>query len=361
MIYLDNAATTKPIPAAIEAAKRAMETDWFNPSAIYSPAIEVKRQIEEVRNLIAKEINAEPEEIIFTSGASESNMMALKGNAALTTKIEHPSINNMVVHDRIRVDKKGKLISESIKEDYWYAFASMFSIQHANNEIGTIQDVESCIKEIKQNCHDNILVHVDATQTFGVIPIDVKKMKIDMLSASAHKIGGIKGTGFLYANERAKNYINCAIHGEQENGIRGGTYNVSGILAMGEAVKAINYDKSEMIKLRDWFIVKLLTQIEDTYLVGHPTDRLPNNINVCFRGVLADALVAMLSEHEIYVSPGSACSAADAKPSHVLKAIGLPTEDLKSCVRFSLGPDTTKEELEYVIEVIKNVIKILRG
>lgn len=361
MIYLDNAATTRPIPAAIEAAKRAMETDWFNPSAIYSPAIEVKRQIEQVRELIAKEINAEPDDIIFTSGASESNTMALKGNAVVTSAMEHPSIHNLAVREFIRVDNKGKIIINSIKDNYWYAFSSMYSIQHANGEIGTIQNIREFIKEVRSNCHDNVLVHVDATQTFGVLPIDVKEMDIDMLSASAHKIGGIKGTGFLYVNGRAKNYMNCTICGEQERGIRGGTYNVPGILAMGEAVKAINYDKSEMIKLRDWFIVKLLTQTEDTYLVGHPTDRLPNNANICFRGVLADALVAILSEHEIYVSPGSACSAADVKPSHVLKAIGLPTEDLKSCVRFSIGSDTTKEDLEYVIEVVKNTIKMLRG
>lgn len=354
-VYLDNAATTKPIPEAVTAAVRAMEKDWYNPSAIYEPARKVKQQIEEVRHLVAQEIGALDNDIIFTSGASESNSIVQKMGTIITSTVEHPSINNAAIFNIIGVDKYGKFDFSDVNEEIFLK-SKFVSFQHANNEIGTIQNIPKTIREIRKLSYWKPLIHVDATQTFGVIPIDVYNLGIDMLSASAHKFGGIKGCGILYANREAQSYLRTMIYGEQERKLRGGTYNVPGILAMGEAIRQINYDKSHMIELRDKFIGSILETVPHSYLVGDPKDRLPNNINICFHGYSADVLVNLLSEREIYVSAGSACSSNNVTPSHVLKAIGIPEEDLRSCIRFSLGNDTTIDRIEYVVRNLREIV-----
>lgn len=357
-VYLDNAATTKPIPEAVEAARKAMEENWYNPSAIYEPARKVREQIEEVRHLVAQEIGALDDDIIFTSGASESNSVVLKIGRIITSTIEHPSINNAATLKAIGVDEYGKFDFGSVNEELFLK-SKIVSMQHANNEIGTIQKLTNSIKEVRKLCYGNPLIHIDATQTFGVIPIDVYGLGIDMLSASAHKIGGIKGCGFLYANKEARSYLRPMIYGEQENKLRGGTYNVPGIMAMGEAVRRINYDKSQIIQHRDKFIDLMLRSIPHSYLVGDPIERLPNNINICFHGYSADVLAELLGERKIYVSIGSACSAFNTEPSHVLKAIGIREDDTNSCLRFSIGSDFTYEQMEYVVNSLKEIIRMI--
>lgn len=379
MIYLDAAATAKyknVDDIVVNTITTAMRDSWMNPSSLY--ATNIKEKINKCRINIADFIGAKPEEIIFTSGASESNNMAIRGwvdaniNLAyllnvITTPIEHKSVlealDNRALcarHFYCDVDKYGRVDCESLEEllSKNPPHSTLITIGMANNEIGTIQDVKK-IAEIVHKYND--VLHVDATQAFGHIPINVKELDIDMMSASGHKISPVlRGIGFLYK----KNCINIhpLIYGAQEDGLRGGTENTYGILGLNKALEHCNVDEdiiSELTNKRDYLIDNLILKFGCT-LNGHDIDRLPNNVNVTFpQNISADSLLYMLDISEIRVSAGSACNAQSYEPSHVLKAIGLTNEKAMQTVRFTLPEDITYQDIDNAVDEICKVIKIL--
>ena len=373
-IYLDSASTSKPIDSILEIMKFHLENDWYNPSSLYSAGVKVKEKIELVRESIAELINANSDEIYFTSGASESNNWVIRGfaeanifndAAIITTPIEHKSIlnalNNPALHCDIhccRVDSHGFVDMKSLKYllELTKGKKVLVSIIAANNEIGTMQSLYQ-ISELVHK-YDTIL-HTDATQALKYIPFNVKEIRIDLLSSSAQKLGGLKGTGFLYKKEGIK--LNPLIYGEQENQMRGGTENTLGILALGEAIKhTLNYFTNEkLFELRDYFIDKLEKEF-GCKLNGDLLSRLPNNINVTFpQNITGEALVYLLDTAGIRISSGSACNSHSNEPSYVLKAIGLTDEEASRTVRFTLTEDLTKEDIDKVIYEIDKAIKIL--
>jgi cysteine desulfurase len=370
--YLDTAATTKPLNAVLDAIKPYVTDKFYNPSALYGKAVEVKKDIEVVRENVAKLINADSNEIYFTSGATESNNWIIRGfddanyyneSVIITTPIEHKSIidavNNPVLQSDIhfcKVDSEGivdinslKALLEQNKEK-----KILVSVIMANNEIGTVQNIQKISKLVHSY---NGILHTDATQALKYISIDVKEMGIDMLSASAQKLGGLKGTGFLYK----RNDINLSplIYGEQENRNRGGTENVIGIIALGEAIKHIDYESYyNLIYLRNHFIFEL-GKLGCT-VNGSVHYRLPNNINVTFlQDVSAENMVYVLDMCGIYVSTGSACSANSTEISHVLEAIGLSKEDAMKTIRITLPDDITMEDIDKVVCNITKQIVLL--
>lgn len=378
-LYLDNAATTKPVDGIAEKLMTYITDYYHNPSATYSDAQKVREDIEEVRCLVANEIGADPSEIYFTSGAAEANNWAIQGFAKynailfeiglLKSNIEHSSMNNYGIESNYNkscgayASKDGKISKEiilfnleHILNSYW----NLVSIIFANNEIGTIQN----IKEISDVVHEhNGTFHTDATQAFGHIPINVKEMGIDMMSASAQKIGGLKGTGFLYV----KNDINIAplIYGSQEKGMRGGTENVLGIISLGEAIKNIDYSQNEaQTKWRDDIIAGL--EELGCKLNGHRTDRLPNNISVILPyEISSQAFVLTLDAAGIQISGGSACNQLTGESSHVLAAIGLTDKEIGSTVRITLPDMRTLEDkpknlTDRILTEFKKAIELLR-
>lgn len=378
-IYLDNAATTKPKKEVIDAIMPYLTDMWYNPSSLYSLSTNIKKKIEESRETIANFINANNDEIYFTSGASESNNWAIKGwnecnddNCIVTSFMEHKSVKDCVnaiwqIKPNIGViycdnDKYGMLDLNDLDEclDIAEPNPTLVSICIANNEIGTVQHIKMISDLVHK--YDGVL-HVDATQAFGHIPIDVKELGIDMLSASGHKIGALKGSGFLYI----KNGINIKplIYGSQENGMRGGTENVIGIIALGEAVKHINFGDNyeyieDIIDKRNYFICSLESKF-GCRLNGHDTYRLPNNINVTFpQNITGEALLYTLDLSDVQVSVGSACNSHSVEPSYVLKAIGLSDDEAMRTVRFTLSEDITYEDIDKVIDEINKTIKIIK-
>lgn len=367
MIYLDNAATTKPKQEVIDAINQCLLYDWGNPSSIYQLGMDAKKIVEDSRVMIAKLIGAKPSEIIFTSGACESNSLAICGYLNLhntrfiTSAIEHKSITNITdaYVDRtiiIPVDKKGFLNKTKLEE--MLAVCSyentLVSIQFANNEVGTIQDIKHISNIVHK--HKGVL-HTDATQIVPYRKIDVKELGIDMMSFSGQKLGAPKGIGVLYVKEGIK--LNPIIYGSQENSLRGGTENVPYIAGLKAAIDNLVYPTSE---LRDYFVDRTLSEITDCYLVGCELgdNRLNNNASICFKGVDSETLLTMLNQKDIYVSSGSACNNFSKKSSHVLEALGLPKKDLNSVIRFTFGEDNTKEEIDFVINELKHIVLSLR-
>ena len=380
MIYLDTASTSeyKDIDDIIvDTMVNAMKTQWQNPSSLY--AANVKDEISKCRSKIAKFVNAKPYEIYFTSGASESNNWAIRGWVdqmlfdstkianVITTPIEHKSIleavKNPVLGAVVRycdVDEYGCVDLDSLERLMMYRKDEpiLVSVCMGNNEIGTIQD----IKKIADLVHKyNGVLHVDATQTFGHIPINVEELGIDMMSASGHKISPVlKGIGFLYK----RNGINIQplIYGNQEGGLRGGTENSFAIMGLGKAIDYCDISSGkidEMCRKRDYFIGLLETWF-DCKLNGHSDNRLPNNINVTFpQNIAGESLLLTLSLSDICISTGSACNSKLIEPSHVLKAIGLSDEDAMKTVRFSLSEKTTYEDLHKVVEEIQKTLKLI--
>lgn len=365
MIYLDNAATTKPKREVIDAINKCLVDDWGNPSSLYKFGIRAKDIIDECRRRVAKLIGTKPSEIIFTSGACESNSHAICGylkshNAHLiTTNIEHKSIMNIAedYKDRttiIPVDKNGfvdvEVLENILKE--LDDINTLVSIQWANNEIGTIQNME----EISTIVHRyNGVLHTDATQIIPDRKIDV--IGIDMMSFSGQKLGATKGIGVLYVKNGIE--ISPIIYGSQEKSRRGGTENVPYIAGLGEAIKHLEYPTSEN---RDYFVERILSEIDDCYLVGckyYDNNRLKNNASICFKDVESESVLLMLDQRDICVSSGSACNSASLKPSYVLEAIGLPKDEINSVVRFTFG-ENTREEIDIAIEEVKKAINLLR-
>lgn len=387
-LYLDSAATAKPNKEVLETVMPYLTDEFYNPSSIYSDGVRVRRAIDNARESIAGFINADTDEIFFTSGSSESNCWAIQGyllagvmdistTSIVTTKIEHKSIMECVdAMERfgnatyycdvtyLDVDKNGFVNMEQLESvfkdreepNYYDIFVS---IQLANNEVGTIQDIKAVSDVIHK--YGGIL-HVDATQAFGQIPIDVKAMGIDMLSASAHKLeGGFKGVGLLYKKKNIE--LQPIIYGSQNDRQRGGTENVAGIVGFAKAVELASEEMEDKLALsvkRDYFINELTRN--GCKLNGASVHRLPNNINVMLpEGIGSEELLYMLDLDDIQCSAGSACNSHSKKPSYVLKAIGLTDEQAARSVRFTISSDITYEAIDYVVEKIVKIMKIIRN
>lgn len=356
MIYLDHAATTPLCEAAKKSIFEHID-DFGNPSSSHELGRKARVLIEDARERIAKCINAEPDEIYFTSGGSEANTWALSQYNTLATNIEHHSINT---DSRFPVDKRGIIQIEPYKHiSSW--LTDLISCMYVNNELGTIQP----IKEIEEIAHDKkIWFHTDAVQAVGHIPIDVKDINCDMLSASGHKFGSPKGIGFLYIKKDGPTLDPLIYGGKQEFGIRGGTENVLGIISMAAALEdAVEHmeERNAHIKyLRDKILDKLL-QIPGSALNGSLENRVPGNINIRFSGVSGARLVALCSLYGIYISSGSACNEGISEPSHVLKAIGLTDEEALSSIRITIGHENTKSEIEQAADIITKLVEMIRN
>lgn len=372
--YFDNAATTPVLPEVVTVIKETMEQIWGNPSSIYEVGVEAKKVIGNAKKAIAKEINCSPEEIVFTSGASESNALAIQGyinnnlNTVLyTTNIEHASIDllykslNTEKH-LLKVNPEGILENTEInkivlKQKQQPQCKILVSVQYANNEIGTIQD----IKRISTVLHDNIknvVFHTDATQAFGHIKIDVKELGIDMMSVSGHKIGTPKGIGFLYVKKGIS--LKPIIYGAQENGIRGGTENVPYIAGLHKAIELISFDKEESVrKKRDYLWNSVIQNIKGK-INGSLINRLSNNINIRIYGVKGNELVSLLNLNHFYISTGSACSSGNKNPSHVLKAIGLSEKEIEESVRITISDNLSYLEIDDFVRCLQRCVDILR-
>ena len=377
VIYLDNAATTKTAPEVVEAMLPYFTENFGNPSSVYSFASKNKEAISKQRDIIAEALGAKANEIYFTAGGSESDNWALKaaaeaykakGNHIITTKIEHHAI----LHTAEYLEKKGFEVTYlDVDEDGVVKIDELkaairpttilISVMFANNEIGTIQPVKEIGEIAKEN---GILFHTDAVQAFGQVPINVDEYHIDMLSASGHKLNGPKGIGFLYIRKGVK--IRSFVHGGgQERKRRAGTENVPGIIGLGtavaRAVRTMEERTAKETELRDYMIDRVLAEIPFTKLNGHRSMRLPNNTNFSFRFIEGESLLIMLDMKGICGSSGSACTSGSLDPSHVLLAIGLPHEIAHGSLRLTLSEETTKEEIDFVIDELKNIVERLRN
>ncbi|MDW8027105.1 MAG: cysteine desulfurase NifS [Armatimonadota bacterium] len=378
-IYLDYAATTPLDPKVLEAMMPYLTEKFGNPNSVHTYGREARLAVDEAREKIANLLNCQPSEIIFTSGGTESDNLALrglaeayrqKGNHIITTAIEHHAVLHTckALEDKgfevtyLPVDEHGLVypeqVAEAIKER-----TILVSIMHANNEIGTIEPIEDIVKAVKERRHD-VLVHTDAVQTVGHIPVDVQKLGVDLLSFSAHKFYGPKGIGGLFVRRGVK-LVPQMTGGGQERNRRSGTENVASILG---AAKALEISVEEMPKelprlqkLRDELITEVLKRIPDSRLNGHPTQRLPHNANFSFLGVEGEPLLLQLDMHGIAASSGSACSSGSLEPSHVLLALGLSYEWAIGSLRLTIGRFTTYEQILRTIEVLTAIVDKLRS
>ena len=377
LIYLDNAATTKVLPAVLDEMLPYFSETYGNPSAVYSFASKAKSAVDKARDSVADLIGAKSEEIYFTGGGSESDNWALKttaeayaskGKHIITSKIEHHAI----LHTAAWLEKQGYEVTYiDVDEDGVVKLDELeaairpdtilISIMAANNEIGTIQPIREIGEIAKKH---GVLFHTDAVQAFGHIPINVDEMNIDMLSASGHKIHGPKGIGVMYIRKGVK--IRSFIHGgAQERQRRAGTHNVPGIVGIGKAAEIASENMDKIMKqeseLRDYMIKRVLDEIPYTRLNGHKTDRLPNNVSFCFRFIEGESLLILLDQSGICASSGSACTSGSLDPSHVLLAIGLPHEIAHGSLRISMSEETTREDIDYTVDKLKGIVERLRS
>ena len=377
IIYLDNAATTKTAPEVVEAMLPFFSEKYWNPSSVYGIAGDSKKAVTDARETIAKSLGAQTNEIYFTAGGSEADNWALiaaaeaygeKGKHIITSAIEHHAVLNTCEYLEKRgyevtyvgVDEHGALklneLRRAIRPD-----TILISVMFANNEIGTLQSVKQIGEIAKEH---GILFHTDAVQAYGQLPISVDEYHIDMLSASGHKLNGPKGIGFLYIRKGVK--IRSFVHGgQQERGRRAGTENVAGIVGLGKAVERayrIMKEKTEKeIQLRDYLIRRIMQEISYTRLNGDARNRLPNNANFSFQFIEGESLLIMLDMKGICASSGSACTSGSLDPSHVLLAIGLPHEIAHGSLRLTLSDETTKEDIDFTVDVIKETVAKLRN
>ena len=373
IIYLDNNATTKVDDNVLNVMLPYLKEEYGNPSSNYSFGKSVKDEVNKARSNIAKLLNATPDDIIFTSCGSESNvsaiMSSIKANPdkkhIITTKVEHASIMETMNYlekqgykiTYLNVDKSGKLNLNELKESIT-SDTCLISVMMANNEIGNIYP----IKEIARIAHENgIIVHCDAVQALGKIRIDVKDLDVDLLSISGHKINCPKGIGVLYIKNSS--IFTPLIFGNQEKNRRGGTENVPYIIGLGKAAELIINDdfnkEKEIESLRNYMEEEIKKNIEDVIIYGDLNNRIPNTSSIAFKGVKADELMLVLESFNVLVSTGSACNSEIALPSHVLVACGADLDNY-SPIRISLGKYNTKEEVDEFIKRLKNVIKMLR-
>lgn len=408
--YMDHAATTPLSKYALEAMMPYLTTDYGNASTVYTYGQRAKAAVERSRRTIAATIGAKPSEIYFTSGGTESDNWALIGAAEagkhghiITDAIEHHAVLNTCAYLEKRgfdvtylpVDQEGHVDSEAvmaaIRPD-----TLLVSIMVANNEIGTIEPIAEIGARLQKHAAETgqrILFHTDAVQAYAHIPLDVDELKVDLMSASSHKLNGPKGVGFLYLRRGVK-FPSFLHGGEQERGRRAGTENVAGIVGFARAAElacganpqpmspssgtgtavpstaaahAVESPLDCMAQriaqetaVRDHLIQRLLDEIPYTSLNGDPTHRLPNNVNVCFKYIEGETLLLLLNEKHIYASAGSACASGSLEPSHVLTAIGIPHEDAYGSLRLTIGPETTLEDVDEVVDLMKPIIAQLR-
>ncbi len=376
-IYLDHAATTPPLKKVSEAIKPYLSYEYGNPSSIYQMGRKARAAVEQARKDVAKLIGANPGEIVFTSGGTESDNLALigtalslreKGRHVITTAIEHHAVLESCRFLKrlgfeislVGVDSSGIVDPDDIRKEI-RKDTVIVSVMHANNEVGTIQPVA----EIAKICRESeVCFHTDAVQTVGNINVDVRELGVDLLSISAHKFYGPKGIGALFIREGCS--VERLIHGgEQERGLRAGTENVPGIVGLGVAAEAAAGELEERAEkiaaLRDALVEGILSSITGSHLTGHETMRLPNNAHFCFEGVEGEAVCLHLDACGVCASTGSACSSEALEPSHVLLAMGFGRELAQGSVRFTLGRRNTEEEINYLIEILPPIIERLRA
>jgi cysteine desulfurase len=376
-IYLDNAATTPILPEVLEAMRVCYEDSYANPSAIHTAGVKARYEISKARETIAQAINADPEEIFFTSGGTESDNLAVQGVWFLSDKtsrkkICHSAVEHHAVLDTcsflakqgavvqsLPVGPDGKvLIGEALEriDDQ----TLLVSVMHSNNEMGVIQPAE----EIGDICkRQGALFHVDAVQSFGKIPLDVERIQCDLLSISAHKIYGPKGIGCLYIREGTQ--ISPILHGGgQEKGMRSGTLNTQGIVGFGKAVEIamndLDSENERLTRLRDHLVRRALAEIEDVALCGDAKDRLPNNVQLLFKGLEGETLVLELDRLGIFASSGSACSSESKEVSHVLQAMGIPREWARGALRLTLGRWTSFSDVDKTVDALVRITRNIR-
>ena len=375
-IYLDNAATTPCAPQVVEAMLPYFTQVYGNASSVHTWGREAKRAVEAARRQVQKALNAaQPQEIFFTGGGSESDNWAIKGAALacrsghiITTAIEH----HAVLHTcqwlekqgfrvtYLPVDGEGRVhpldVERAFRED-----TILVSVMAANNEVGTLQP----IREIGEICRARgVLFHTDAVQAVGAVPVDVQALQVDLLSLSAHKIHGPKGVGALYVRKGTK--LDSLLHGgAQERGFRAGTENLPGIVGLGKAIELATAQLADnaarMTALRERLIAGVMERVSGTRLNGHPTQRLPGNVNLSFEGVEGEALLLRLDLAGVAASSGSACTSGALDPSHVLMALGLTQAQAQGSLRLTLGTDTTAEEIDAVLDRLPPIVADLRS
>jgi len=371
---MDHAATTAVDPRVLEEMKGFFDKKYGNASEPHRFGTEAKRALEEARGRVAELMNAKEDEIIFTSGGTESDNFAIKGMAfantdkrhIITSKIEHDAVMNtckwLEAHGYsvtyLPVDRYG-LVDPADVEKVIKPETCLVSIMAASNEIGTIEPIAEIGKICKEK---DVVFHTDAVQAYGKIPIDVKKMNVDLLTVSSHKIYGPKGVGALYIREGVK--PEPLLHGGgHEYGMRSGTENVAGIVGFGAAAeiaqKEMKKDSAKQTKLRDE-LIKGILKIENSHLNGHPTKRLPNNANLWFAFIEGESLIMYLDSKGVAASTGSACSSKSLEPSHVLLAIGLKPEEAHGSLRLTLGRENEKRDVDYVLKVLPGIVEKLR-
>ena len=376
-IYLDSASTTKVRPEVVEAMMPYLTEQYYNPSSLYSPATKIREDIERARKIVGNFIGANSNEIYFCSGGSEANCLAIGGfchrhnlqhtkPVIITSTIEHKSVmecvKNMIADVYyIGVDNNGLIktddLAKLLTNVCLWGKPLLVSFQLANNELGVVQRIKNISEMLNQV---GGLLHVDAVQCVGQIPIDVNELGIDMLSASGHKLGACKGTGFLYKRNGVE--ISPLIYGSQMDELRAGTENVAGIMGLAKAVELcdVSEDKiREMQSKRDYFVGCLEYKF-GCKLNGHSVERLPNNISVTFpQNITGESLLYMLDMSDIQISVGSACNSQSIEPSHVLKAIGLNNDEAMKTIRITLSDDITYDDIDKVIEEIWKAIKLI--
>lgn len=376
-VYLDNAATTALSPRVLEAMLPYFTQHYGNPSSVHAFGREAKQGLDRARDQVAKALHCDPSEVIFTGCGTESDNTVLlgvaqrygnKGKHIITTNVEHHAILHTCEYlekqgysvTYLPVDQDGLVTAEqvaaAIRPD-----TILVSIMFANNEVGTIMPIQ----EIGAVCKEkDVLFHTDAVQAVGHIPVDVQAMHIDMLSLSAHKFHGPKGVGALYCRKgiRLPSYI---MGGAQEKGRRAGTENVAGIVGLGAAIQLateqLEENRAKMTALRDRLMTGIQARISEVKLNGHPTNRLPNNVNFSFKYIEGESILLMLDMNGIAASSGSACTSGSLDPSHVLLALGLPHEIAHGSVRLTLGDETTEEDIDYTIDVLEKTVARLRA
>lgn len=375
-VYLDNSATTPVKPEVLEAMLPYLKEEYGNPSSIYRKAAAAELAVRTGRRQVAEALGAAPEEIFFTACGTEADNWAIKGAAfanqkkgrhIISTQIEHHAVLHTLQYlekqgfsvTYLPVDNEGKVspeaLSAAIRED-----TILVSVMMANNEVGTIEPIRELAAIAKEH---KVLFHTDAVQAIGSLKVDVKELGVDMLSLSAHKFGGPKGVGALYVKKGTR--LDTFMHGgAQERNRRGGTENVAGIAGLGKAITLATQNLEEKAKritaLREKLIEGISATIPDARLNGHRTDRLPGNVNFCFRYIEGEALLLRLDAKGVAASSGSACTSGSLDPSHVLLALGLPHEIAHGSLRLSIGEQNTEEDINHVLDVLPGIVETLR-
>lgn len=379
-VYLDNSATTRPSPAVIAAVNRSLTEVYANPSSLHHPGLEAERLVKVAREQVASAIAASPDEICFTSGGTEANNLAIfgavnrmrhRGNALVTTAIEHPSVLNVFKElelegyhvTYLKVDRFGLVDLEQLEGILKSDPPILISVMAVNNELGTIEPI-AAIGRMLAGMNPRPLFHVDAVQALGKIPLNVGRLKVDLLSLSSHKIHGPKGTGALFV-KKGTNLRPLFFGGGQESGLRSGTENVPGIVGMGvaaaQAAAALESNRRTMRERRDQLARGILARIPGARINSPPDESCaPHILNVSFEGIRAEVLLHALEEDGIYVSTVSACSSRKKAHSHVLQAAGLTPEQMEGALRFSFSVDNREDEIEYAIDRLSERVTELR-